>query len=141
MEKDVDCIKFKQLASAFQKQIGELGENLCCCRCGLREGAIDQIRKRKANDDNHGLAGSPKIDGEGVDVSEINNVPTPSYADIEMHDVNEDVNAVSRRFHRADAVESTFKEQTPILVALLLKRFKDDEPVNVTWGSIIDIHH
>lgn len=63
MEKDVGCIKFKQLASAFQKHIGKLGKIFCCCRCGLREGAIDQIRKRKADDDNHGLAGSPKSDG------------------------------------------------------------------------------
>ncbi|CDY61976.1 BnaUnng00720D [Brassica napus] len=44
--------------------------------------------------------------GEGMDVSEeVNNVPTPSYAGIEMRDINEDANAVSPRFHRADAVE------------------------------------
>ncbi|CAN7010489.1 unnamed protein product [Brassica oleracea var. botrytis] len=44
--------------------------------------------------------------GEGMDVSEeVNNVPTPSYAGIEMRGVNEDANAVSPRFHRADAVE------------------------------------
>ncbi|KAF3524034.1 hypothetical protein F2Q69_00046542 [Brassica cretica] len=66
---------------------------------------------------------------------EVNKVHTPSYADIEIHDVNEDANAVSPRFHRTDAVESTFKEQAPIHAAPLLKRFKDDEPVNVTWGE------
>ncbi|KAF3511189.1 hypothetical protein F2Q69_00007162 [Brassica cretica] len=31
--------------------------------------------------------------------------------------------------------ESTFKEQTPIPAAPLPKRFKDDKPVNVTWGE------
>ncbi|CAN6927502.1 unnamed protein product [Brassica oleracea] len=88
--------QFKQLASAFQKQIGELGE-ICAA--------------------------------VAVVYLKVNKVHTPSYADIEIHDVNEDANAVSPRFHRTDAVESTFKEQTPIHAAPLLKRFKDDEPV------------
>ncbi|KAG2250462.1 hypothetical protein Bca52824_080598 [Brassica carinata] len=71
-----------------------------------------------------------------MDVSdEVNKVHTPSYADIEIHEVNEDANAVSPQFHRTDAVESTFKERTPIPAAPLPKHFKDDEPVNVTWGE------
>lgn len=32
-------------------------------------------------------------------------------------------------------MQSTFKEQTPIPAAPLPKRFKDDKPVNVTWGE------
>ncbi|CAF2054565.1 unnamed protein product, partial [Brassica napus] len=94
--------QFKQLASAFQKQIGELGE-ICAA--------------------------------VAVVYLKVNKVHTPSYADIEIHEVNEDANAVSPQFHRTDAVESTFKEQTPIPAAPLPKHFKDDEPVNVTWGE------
>ncbi|KAH0872294.1 hypothetical protein HID58_069656 [Brassica napus] len=121
--------QFKQLASAFQKQIGELGE-ICA--------AVAVVYL--------------KGDGDSMDVSdEVNKVHTPSYADIEIHEVNEDANAVSPQFHRTDAVEvmkpsfvsflrkcevgSTFKERTPIPAAPLPKHFKDDEPVNVTWGE------
>ncbi|KAF3505995.1 hypothetical protein F2Q69_00005253 [Brassica cretica] len=72
-----------------------------------------------------------------------------------MRDVNEDANAVIPRFHRRDAVEepvfvipqryvspqkkSTFKKRTPKPAAPLPKRFKDDEPVNVTWDCVVPV--
>ncbi|KAG2282886.1 hypothetical protein Bca52824_054106 [Brassica carinata] len=60
-----------------------------------------------------------------MDVSEeVNKVPTPSYADIDIRDVTEDANVVSPRLYRTDAIESTFKEQTPIPDAPLPKLSK-----------------
>ncbi|CAF1918962.1 unnamed protein product [Brassica oleracea var. botrytis] len=63
--------------------------------------------------------------GYVMDVSEeVNKVPTPSYADIDIRDVTEDANVVSPRLYRTDAIESTFKEQTPIPDAPLPKLSK-----------------
>ncbi|KAL0854192.1 hypothetical protein Bca101_059344 [Brassica carinata] len=59
-----------------------------------------------------------------MDVSdEVNKATTSSYADIDIGDVDDDAN------------ESTVNQKRPIPADLLPVRFKDEKPVNVTWGE------
>ncbi|KAL0716125.1 hypothetical protein Bca4012_065447 [Brassica carinata] len=183
--------KFEQLAIALQKHVAELSTNFCCSRCGLSEATTQQTRRRKENDDDHGLSGSPKgvyaqseqtnrkgkrtktavttpslrknsyslrsgdglWSGDNMDVSdEVNKATTSSYADIDIGDVDDDANeGIFESTTRNDAnspakpsnaaivykepLFSTVNQKRPIPADLLPVRFKDEKPVNVTWGE------
>ncbi|KAG2307267.1 hypothetical protein Bca52824_027015 [Brassica carinata] len=144
------------------KQVAELSRIFFCSRCGLSEATTQQTRKKKANNDDHGLSGSPKsVDpqNEQANLKAKRTKTAVSTPPLRKHsyslrsgdslwsgdgmDVSDEVNKgttstyadIDRGDVDDDANESTVNQQRPTPADLLPESFNDEKPVNVTWGE------